>query len=71
MIDFFFLQHSSKICDSEVEPQPLWEYPGKALSTIEEICRLDDLSDLPKDIETNGIFNIDKWVMQTEKKNAC
>lgn len=60
MTDFPSLQHSSKICDSEVEPQPLWEYPARALSKIEEICRFDDLSELPKDIDSSGFFNIDK-----------
>lgn len=34
-----FIQNSSSISDSPVEPQPLWEYPCKALS--QPFCILD------------------------------
>lgn len=54
---FLYLQKSSGISDCKVEAQPLWEYPGNAISDVVEICTLDVESN-QKDIISNGIFEL-------------
>ncbi|XP_046582798.1 protein arginine N-methyltransferase 7-like [Haliotis rubra] len=59
------IESSSDISDSNVEPQPLWEYPGKALSSAVDVVQLHckDLkgksveASVELQIETNGCLN--------------
>lgn len=50
---------SSSICDDNVEAQPLWEYPGIALSKTVDIISIDSNSVPEKVVEFSGIFEID------------
>lgn len=42
------ISEASEVTDSLVEPQPLWEYPGKALSKPLEVLRFDFTKDIPE-----------------------
>ncbi|KAJ8928652.1 hypothetical protein NQ314_018746 [Rhamnusium bicolor] len=55
----FIFKESSNISDDNVEAQPLWEYPGIALSNEIEIASLD-LKDIPETLlECNGSFQLE------------
>lgn len=41
LLHFLHLQTSADIVDEEVEPQPLWEYPGVALSQATQLLSLN------------------------------
>ncbi|XP_043285882.1 protein arginine N-methyltransferase 7 isoform X2 [Venturia canescens] len=49
-----FVQASSEISDNPVEPHPLWEYPGIALSQPFELAHFDLTMDLMKNHVTNS-----------------
>ncbi|XP_067651513.1 protein arginine N-methyltransferase 7-like [Haliotis asinina] len=59
------IESSSDISDSNVEPQPLWEYPGKALSSAVDVIQLQYKEVMEKSVEasvelqmeTNGCLN--------------
>ncbi|RZC34261.1 protein arginine N-methyltransferase 7 [Asbolus verrucosus] len=54
------IEASSGISDDNVEAQPLWEYPGIALSKIVDIIHIDLCSVPEKVVETNGVFEIEE-----------
>ncbi|KAJ3662367.1 hypothetical protein Zmor_006721 [Zophobas morio] len=54
------IQTSSNISDDNVEAQPLWEYPGIALSKTLEIITIDLTSIPEKVIERSGQFDIEE-----------
>lgn len=41
------VQKAIKLADAPIEPHPLWEYPGIALSTPVQLFQFDLLSDPP------------------------
>lgn len=52
------LQESSRISDDIVEAQPLWEYPGIALTEEEEIASISMLNPPENILEKHGVFNL-------------
>ncbi|EEZ99615.1 protein arginine N-methyltransferase 7 isoform X2 [Tribolium castaneum] len=53
------IETSSNISDDNVEAQPLWEYPGIALSKPVDIITIDSNSVPEKVVELSGVFEID------------
>ncbi|XP_044271896.1 protein arginine N-methyltransferase 7 isoform X2 [Tribolium madens] len=53
------IEVSSNISDDNVEAQPLWEYPGIALSKTVDIITIDSNSVHEKVVELSGVFEID------------
>ncbi|XP_045462115.1 protein arginine N-methyltransferase 7 [Harmonia axyridis] len=58
------IKESSRICDELVEPQPLWEYPGIAVSSVEKIVTLQFSEHSLEFIKLRGTLKI-------EDKRAC
>lgn len=54
----FFFKESSKISDDVVEAQPLWEYPGIALTEEQEIATLSILNPSEKILKNCGTFEL-------------
>ncbi|XP_056630627.1 protein arginine N-methyltransferase 7 [Diorhabda sublineata] len=53
------IQTSSNISDDNVEAQPLWEYPGYALSPVQELASIS-IVDPPENVETyKGTFDLE------------
>ncbi|CAH1994858.1 unnamed protein product [Acanthoscelides obtectus] len=52
------IEASRNLSDENVEPQPLWEYPGVALSGIEEMIDLDLMNVPTKTYLKNGTFEL-------------
>ncbi|XP_023027368.2 arginine methyltransferase 7 [Leptinotarsa decemlineata] len=52
------IEESCKISDDNVEAQPLWEYPGRALSSVADIAEIDLINIPEESLEHRGIFHI-------------
>lgn len=57
-IMIIYFQISSDKADSPVEPQPLWEYPGKALSLPFRIANFDFSEDINKQARINSVVEV-------------
>ncbi|KAK9882087.1 hypothetical protein WA026_018933 [Henosepilachna vigintioctopunctata] len=53
------IEESSNISDDAVEVQPLWEYPGTALSKVAEVLNIDFTKNSLEVLENKGVFNIE------------
>ncbi|CAG9856165.1 unnamed protein product [Phyllotreta striolata] len=52
------IENSRTFCDDSVEAQPLWEYPGFALSEIHDLSEIDFVNSTGNSIEKKGTFTI-------------
>lgn len=53
-----YFKESSRISDDIVEAQPLWEYPGIALTEEQEIANISMLYPPENILENHGVFNL-------------
>ena len=62
LLFLYLYQVSSQLADAIVEPQPLWEYPCRALGEAHEVISVN-FNEYEKDVNNTGKINIEKSVL--------
>lgn len=55
---YAFIQESAEVSDALLEPQPLWEYPSKALSREFTIMEFDFTQSVSQQLDFNSLLEV-------------